>query len=92
MVLQSMQAVSSMAAAEIYHEVNNHSCCRLLSSFHTTVGEITLIATPESEADPGQAPKTVQMRSFNDPSKGGAIRLTGCGPQPIHSAKALLGI
>ena len=43
---------------------------RLLSSFHTTVAEITIIATPDSEVEPGQASKTVQMRSFNDPAKG----------------------
>ena len=43
---------------------------RLLSSFHTTVGEITIIATPDAELDPAQASKSVQMRSFNDPAKG----------------------
>ncbi|KAL3142661.1 hypothetical protein ABBQ38_002970 [Trebouxia sp. C0009 RCD-2024] len=43
---------------------------RLLSSFHTTVAEITIIATPDSEVEAGQASKTVQMRSFNDPAKG----------------------
>ena len=49
--------------------------CRLLSSFHTTVAEITIIATPDSEVEPGQASKTVQMRSFNDPAKGDYLAL-----------------
>ena len=48
---------------------------RLLSSFHTTVAEITIIATPDSEVEPGQACKTVQMRSFNDPAKGDSMSL-----------------
>ena len=48
---------------------------RLLSSFHTTVAEITIIATPDSEVEPGQASKTVQMRSFNDPAKGDSMSL-----------------
>ena len=53
--------------------------CRLLSSFHTTVAEITIIATPDSEVEPGQASKTVQMRSFNDPAKGESISWLGWG-------------
>lgn len=44
--------------------------CRLLSSFHTTVDEITIIATPETMLDPGQASKTVQIHSYQDSSKG----------------------
>ena len=48
---------------------------RLLSSFHTTVGEITIIATPDAELDPAQTSKSVQMRSFNDPAKGTVSRL-----------------
>ena len=52
-------------------EQDCNSCmCRLLSSFHTTVGEITIIATPDAELDPAHASKSVQMRSFNDPAKG----------------------
>lgn len=34
------------------------------------MAEITIIATPDTEVDPGQAFKTVQLRSFNDPAKG----------------------
>lgn len=54
--------------------------CRLLSSFHTNVSEITIIATPDAELDPAHASKHVQMRSFNDPAKGDA--------QPLHSFNA----
>ena len=51
--------------------------CRLLSSFHTTVDEITIIATPENLLEPGQASKTVQIHSYQDTSKGVTL--------PLHS-------
>jgi hypothetical protein len=43
---------------------------RLLSSFATTVEEITLIANPPSAAHAGNRFKGCEMRSYVDPFKG----------------------
>ncbi|KAA6424868.1 MAG: cell cycle checkpoint control RAD9A-like [Trebouxia sp. A1-2] len=67
-----LQATVDKDMFPIYLLAEAAELSRLLSSFHTTVGEITIIATPDCEADPGQASKTVQMRSFNDPAKAHA--------------------
>ncbi|DBA81778.1 hypothetical protein WJX77_008673 [Trebouxia sp. C0004] len=67
-----LQATVDKDMFPIYLLAEAAELSRLLSSFHTTVGEITIIATPACEADPGQASKTVQMRSFNDPAKAHA--------------------
>jgi len=45
---------------------------RLLSSFQSSLSEITIIAMPES--GPGGAPtKDVKIRSYVDPAKGGLL-------------------
>lgn len=64
---------------------------RLLSSFHTTVAEITIIATPDSEAGPDPASKTVQMRSFNDPAKGDSTSFWGGRISQVEGGGGLRG-
>lgn len=46
--------------------------CRLLSSFQSSLSEITIIALPRSGPG-GSSTKDVKIKSYVDPSKGAAF-------------------
>ena len=44
---------------------------RLLSSFQNSLEEITIIARPTDDLGADAVTKAVQLKSYNDPSRGG---------------------
>ena len=65
---QSIQPVHCVSSDQ--HIFNSQNDCRLLSSFQTSLDEITMIAMPETPDSRYAASKSVQILSYVDPGKG----------------------
>ena len=69
------ESVAAHALVYVQLEVGRMMLCstlrRLLSSFQNSLEEMTIIARPTDDSGTDAVRKAVQLKSYNDPSRGG---------------------